>query len=400
LRKDGGFTNTMRKRTGDTALIKQINTALVLDAVIKQAPLSRAAISERTGLNKATVSSLVQDLMDRHLVIEIGTGESSGGRKPVMLLFNSTAGYALGIDLGVNYIRGVLTDLAGEITAEAERTLESTVLDAVLPELYSCIEELTALAPASDYGIVGIGLGVPGIVDGAGTMLLAPNLEWEQVELGRLLEERYQLPVIIDNEANAGAKGEQRYGAGRGIANQIYVSVGIGIGTGIILNKELYKGASGFSGELGHLSIDLEGRQCRCGNRGCWELYASENALLAQAAELGLGYTRLSALLQAADEGHEDAISLFAGIGRYIGIGIANIMNVFNPDVVLIGNRISRARRWIEPSLTETVNNRALPYHRRNARILFAELGEQSAVRGAAYFAISAFLHKIKEGEQ
>ncbi|WP_028563808.1 ROK family transcriptional regulator [Paenibacillus pinihumi] len=384
----------MRKKTGDTALIKQINTAVVLEAVIKQAPLSRAAISERTGLNKATVSSLVQDLIDRDLVIEIGTGESSGGRKPVMLLFNSKAGYALGIDLGVNYIRGVLTDLNGEIITEAEKNLDATELEQVLGVLYASIEDLIASAPESPYGVVGIGMGVPGIVDDTGNILFAPNLEWNQVGLGKLLKERYNLPVVIDNEANAGAKGEQRYGAGRGIAHQIYVSVGIGIGTGIILNKELYKGASGFSGELGHLSIDLEGRPCRCGNRGCWELYASENALLEQAAKLGFG--SLSSLLHAADDGHEEAVRLLQSIGHYLGAGIANIINVFNPEVVLIGNRMSRARRWIESELLETVNNRTLSYHRNNMRILFAELGEQSAVRGAAYFAISGFLAKMK----
>ncbi|MBJ6362826.1 ROK family protein [Paenibacillus sp. GCM10012307] len=384
----------MRKKTGDTAFIKQMNTAVVLEAVMKQAPLSRAAISERTGLNKATVSNLVQDLIDRDLVVEIGTGQSSGGRRPVMLLFNSKAGYALGIDLGVNYIRGVLTDLSGEIVNEAEISLEATELDYVLERLYACTGQLLASAPESPYGVIGIGMGVPGIVNDTGSILFAPNLEWTQVKLGDLLEERFGLPVFIDNEANAGAKGEQRFGAGRGIANQIYVSVGIGIGTGIILNKELYQGASGFSGELGHLSIDLEGMPCRCGNNGCWELYASENALLGQARKLGFG--SLSSLLHAADEGHDAAIKLFHNIGYYLGVGVANIINVFNPEVVLIGNRMSRARRWIEAALLETVGSRTLSYHYSNMRILFAELGEHSAVRGAAYFAISEFLAKVK----
>lgn len=379
-----------QKPTGDLALIKKMNTSIVLEAVLKYAPLSRAQISELTGLNKATVSSLVQDLIDSHLVLEIGPGESSGGRKPVMLLFNGTAGYAVGIDLGVNYIRGLVCDLDGNVAAELQRGLTQRHDPGLaIEQLASCIEELMQSAPESAYGIVGIGIGVPGIVDDHGNILFAPNLKWRQVELQRQLEERFGLPVTIDNEANAGAQGEQKYGSGRGIRNQIYVSVGIGIGTGIILNKELYKGASGFSGELGHLSIEYNGKPCSCGNQGCWELYASENALLEQAASLG--YDKLEDLLAAAEAGNEQVRRLFASVGDYLGTGIANIVNVFNPDVVIIGNRMSRAKAWLEQSVQAAVDRRTLPYHRERMHILFAELQDQSAVRGAAYYAISKF---------
>ncbi|MDQ8732971.1 ROK family protein [Paenibacillus sp. LHD-38] len=385
------------KPTGDLALIKKINTAIVLEAVLVHAPLSRAQISELTGLNKATVSSLVQDLIDSHLVLENGPGQSSGGRKPVMLLFNGTAGYAVGIDLGVNYIRGLLVDMEGNVIAEHQRGLKQQDAELAIAQLTDCIELLMNEAPESPYGIVGIGVGVPGIVDDNGIILFAPNLKWHQVELQRQLEERFGLPVTIDNEANAGAQGEQKYGAGRGIPNQIYVSVGIGIGTGIILNKELYKGASGFSGELGHLSIEYDGKPCSCGNRGCWELYASENALLERAALLG--FENLEELLLAATAGDERVIELIRSIGDYLGAGIANIVNVFNPNVVIIGNRMSRAAEWLEPAVQAAVDQRTLPYHRERMRILFAELQDQSAVRGAAYYAISAFFEKIKSGQ-
>lgn len=385
------------KPTGDLALIKKINTAIVLEAVLKHAPLSRAQISELTGLNKATVSSLVQDLIDSHLVLENGPGQSSGGRKPVMLLFNGTAGYAVGIDLGVNYIRGILVDMEGNVIAEQLRGLKQQNAEQAIDQLTACIELLINEAPDSPYGIVGIGVGVPGIVDDNGTILFAPNLKWRQVELQKQLKERFGLPVTIDNEANAGAQGEQKYGAGRGIPNQIYVSVGIGIGTGIILNKELYKGTSGFSGELGHLSIEYDGKPCSCGNRGCWELYASENALLERASLLG--YESLEELLEAAAEGDERVVALIRSIGDYLGAGIANIVNVFNPDVVIIGNRMSRAAQWLEPAVQAAVDQRTLPYHRERMRILFAELQDQSAVRGAAYYAISTFFSKIKSGQ-
>ncbi|EFM11172.1 ROK family protein [Paenibacillus curdlanolyticus YK9] len=383
------------KPTGDQTMIKKINTAIVLDAILKGGLISRAQISEQTGLNKATVSSLVLDLIDSRLVDEIGQGESNGGRKPVMLLFNAKAGYAVGIDLGVNYIRGVLTDLLGNVVEDREWSMKRPDMASGLKQLFSCMEELIARAPESPYGIVGIGIGVPGIVDDTGTILFAPNLAWERVELQRLVEEQFGVPVTIDNEANAGAQGEQKYGAGRGIPHQIYVSVGIGIGTGIILNKELYKGASGFSGELGHLSIEYQGKPCRCGNRGCWELYASENALLERAAELGLP-DELDGVIASAEAGDARAIELFRSIGDYLGAGIANIVNVFNPNVVIIGNRVSRASRWLEAAVQEAVDRRTLPYHRERMRILFAELQDRSAVRGAAYYAIDAFLGKVR----
>jgi len=382
------------KPTGDLALIKKMNTSIVLDAVLKHAPLSRAGISERTGLNKATVSSLVLDLIDAHLVYEIGPGKSSGGRKPVMLLFNEKAGYAVGIDLGVNYIRGILTDLAGGVIADTHIELGRANQELPLEQLTGCIDGLIKQAPDSPYGIVGIGVGVPGIVDDQGVILFAPNMKLKQVALKGMLESRYSLSVTIDNEANAGAQGEQTYGAGRGIRNQIYVSVGIGIGTGIILNKELFKGASGFSGELGHLSIQYDGKPCSCGNQGCWELYASENALLEQASSLG--YASLGQLLKAAEQGDERVRQLFSDIGYYLGVGIASIVNVFNPDVVIVGNRMSSAATWISHAMREAVEARALPYHRAQLSILFAELQEQSAVRGAAYYAISDFFAKVK----
>ncbi len=384
----------MTTPTGDQALIKRINTAIVLEAVLRGAPLSRAQISERTGLNKATVSSLVQDLIDGSLVRETGPGESSGGRKPVMLEFVAEAGYAIGIDLGVNYIRAALMDLQGGIVGESTSPLRRTDPDYVFGELCRAIDRLAATAPDSPYGIVGIGVGVPGLVDEAGSVLFAPNLKWRDVPLERQLSDRYGLPVTIDNEANAGALGEQKYGAGRHISNLVYVSVGIGIGTGLILHKTLYKGASGFSGEMGHLSVEAHGKPCSCGNRGCWEMYASEQSLLAQAASLG--YEDLEQLLAAAGRGEEAVLDLFRSTGEYLGIGIANIVNVFNPDAVIIGNRMSQAREWLEGELRQTVVQRAIGFHLRKVQLLFAELGERSAMMGAAEMAISGFFERLK----
>jgi glucokinase-like ROK family protein len=388
------------KITGDLNLVKKINTSIVLDVILRQNPVSRARISELTGLTKATVSSLVQDLIDSHMVNESGMGESSGGRKPVMLLFNKMAGYAIGIDLDVHYILAVLTDLEGNTVDELRVELKALTVDAVLIELKACIHIIMGRAPQSAYGIVGIGIGVPGMVNEAGTILLAPNLGWENVNLQAIIAAEFAVPVTIDNEANAGAVGEKQFGAGQHASNLIYVSVGVGIGTGIIIKNELYRGFSGISGEMGHVTIEAHGNKCRCGNIGCWELYASENAMLEQAKSLSfatpLKPLTIEALIHLAEAGNAEVIQLFEQMGQYLGMGIINIMNTFNPELIIIGSRLTAAEPWLLKPIQQVVDERSFPYLRREMRIEFSTLGAYSTVLGAAHFAIANFFATTK----
>ncbi|MFK7694331.1 ROK family protein [Paenibacillus sp. HJGM_3] len=380
------------RTTGDQQLVKKINKSIVLETIRTDCPLSRAQVSETTGLNKGTVSTLVNELIEAHLVYEIGLGQSSGGRKPMMLHFNKTAGYAVGIDLGVTYILTVLTDLDGHIVAEHRLPLGVQEPEPVLEQLVRQVRTLIERAPVSPYGIIGIGIGVPGIVDAEGTILFAPNLHWEAFPLRERLEREFGLPVTIDNEANAGALGEKQYGAGRTSDDLVYLSVGTGIGSGIVLGGHLFRGSHGFSGEIGHTSIESNGKKCSCGNRGCLELYASEGALMEQARAIGAA--SFDALVDMAEAGQPEALQLFHQTGEYLGIGIANIINTFNPQLILIGNQMVRAEAWLRNSILRVVRMRSLSYHREGLDIRFAELKTHSAVRGAAYYAISAFLFK------
>lgn len=229
-----------------------------------------------TGLNKATVSNLVAELCTQELVTEVGPGESSGGRKPLMLHFNTMAGSVIGIELRVKQLTAVLCDLSGGILYESDFSLDNHDLPYVLEQMKKLISGLIVSAPESPYGIVGIGVGVPGMVDENGVVLFAPNLGWEMVDLRAILEAEFSVPVTIDNEANAGAQGELNFGAAREVRHLLYISAGSGIGSGIIIGGELYKGARGYAGETGHMTIEAQGKPCSCGSRGCWELYASE----------------------------------------------------------------------------------------------------------------------------
>ncbi|MDQ0297990.1 glucokinase-like ROK family protein [Salibacterium salarium] len=386
-------------QTGDHVLVKKINKSIVLQTIQSSSPISRAQISKESGLNKATVSALVSDLMEENLVQEIGTGLSSGGRKPVMLYFNQTAGYSIGVDLGVNYILAVLTDLQGNIVEKVEEHLEETSTSFVFSKLTQAIHTLMEKGEESTYGVVGIGVGVPGITDKDGMILFAPNLHWEQVDLKGFLEQEYNIPVVIENEAKAGAHGEKIYGAGKESSDLIYISMGIGIGAGIIINDKLYKGVSGISGEMGHFTIEANGKKCRCGNKGCWELYSSESALLEQAQSLSsvkdMDIT-LESLIEEAEKGNTEVINLFNRIGEYAGIGLTNIINTFNPEQIIIGNRLSKLQKWLINPIQHVLEQRLLSYYYNSLTISFSHFGIHSCALGSAAFSVEAFFSENK----
>lgn len=386
--------------TGNHQLVKQINKSIVLDIIKNQGSLSRADIAQKSGLNKGTVSSLVDELIKSDLIYEWGPGKSSGGRRPVMLEFNETAGYSIGIDLGVNYILGILTDLNGHIIVERNIKLQNQTFDFVAQQVVDVINFLMNEAPDSTLGIIGIGIGVPGMIDNEGSVLFAPNLIWEGANLKEKITEHFNIPIIIENDANAGSYGEMLYGTADDISNLIYVGVGGGIGTGVIIDNELFRGTAGVGGEMGHISIKDNGKFCRCGNQGCWELYASETALLEQAKHLpdfkNNREIDLDMLAEAAKEGNNEVLHLFEEIGKYLGIGLTNIVNIFNPELIIIGNRFSKIRNWINLPINQTLEQRLLPYHRKHLTVTFSQLGIYSCALGSSSLAISSFFASDK----
>ncbi|WP_174612960.1 ROK family transcriptional regulator [Virgibacillus ihumii] len=385
-------------QTWNQFVVKKGNKSLVLHTIKAHSPISRANIAHYTGLNKGTVSSLVSELLEEQLISESGPGQSSGGRRPVMLHFNEVAGFSIGIDLGVNYLLGTLTDLQGNICCEKMLNHNELTYEEIEERLFEVIDFLTFSAPKSPYGIIGIGIGVPGTVSTSGEVLLAPNLEWKNVDLKTVMEKKYDVPVTIENEANAGAYGEKKFGAGKNFDNIIYISAGIGIGVGLILNGKLYKGSKGFSGELGHMTIQTNGLKCRCGNEGCWELYASEQALLNAAKHSDLAATvgnelTLEDLNKLAEDNHPEAIRLFGQIGDYLGIGVNNIINIFNPDQIIIGNRIAASERWLKDTLGQRMKTHTLWYQHDNINLHFSEQNTHSTALGVAAISSEKFLN-------
>ena len=381
--------------TGNQQLVKQINKTLVLEKVMNEAPISRAYIAKQLGLNKGTVSSLVSELIDEHLVFETGPGESSGGRRPVMLTFNKDAGYAIGVDLGVSYILSILTDLKGNVVREIYQHITNTEYEHVFSIIKKSINDLIESAPDSPYGIIGIGIGVPGIVNNQGEILIAPNLHWENVQLKQQIEKTFNLPVVIENEANAGAYGEKLFGAGKDFNNMIYVSAGIGIGVGIIIDGELYTGNNGYSGEMGHTIIMVDGKKCSCGSVGCWELYASEKALLEHVKEkhiINSECLTIEMLIEEAEAGNDAIIEVFKEIGKYLSVGINNIIKTFNPQQVIIGNRLAMLQKWIEVPIQEFIQKHCKQFLQEDLSVEFSALKKHSVPVGVSALSIEHFL--------
>ncbi|MCV2523067.1 transcriptional repressor XylR [Bacillus velezensis] len=378
----------------DQAFVKKVNQKLLLNEILKNSPISRAKLSEMTGLNKSTVSSQVNTLMKENLVFEIGQGQSSGGRRPVMLVFNRKAGYSVGIDVGVDYINGILTDLEGTIVLDQYHHLECNSPEITKDILIDMIHHFIANMPQSPYGLIGIGICVPGLIDKNQKIVFASNSNWRDIDLKSFIQKKFNMPVFIENEANAGAYGEKVFGAAKNHDNMIYASIGTGIGIGVIINNDLYRGVGGFSGEMGHMTIDFNGPKCSCGNRGCWELYASEKALIKslKTKEKKVSTQDIIDLAHLNDIGTLHALQNF---GFYLGIGLTNILNTFNPQAIILRNSIIESHPMVLHSIKSEVSSRVYSHLDNSYELLPSILGKNAPALGMSSIVIDHFLDMV-----
>ncbi|OLP63015.1 N-acetylglucosamine repressor [Bacillus pumilus] len=376
----------------DQNFVKKVNQKLLLNEILKQAPISRAKLSERTGLNKSTVSSQVSTLMKEHLVYEIGQGESSGGRRPVLLMFNKQAGFSIGIDVGVDDVNGILTDLEGSVIYDQQLMLPSSSPEAAKPILIEFIQQLISHIPSSPYGLVGIGVCIPGLVDANEQIVFTPHSKWKNIDLKTTLQDTFHVPVFIENEANAGAYGEKIFGAAKHYDHLMYASIGTGIGIGIIIDQHLYRGAYGFSGEMGHMTIDFNGPTCSCGNRGCWELYASEKALFEslQSSDQKVSYQDIE---ERAKMNDMKTINALRNFGFYLGVGLTNVLHTFNPQAVILRNKIIESQPTVLSVIQHEVSSRMDPQFSSIVELLPSSLGHNAPALGMSSLVNEAFLH-------
>jgi glucokinase-like ROK family protein len=385
-------------------LIKAINKQRVLRLVRERSPVSRADLSGLAALTRPTVSALVGELLDGGWVEEVGTGASSGGRRPIMLRFRPEARWVVGAELGAGHIRAVLSDLNGRVHAAVKRRTASGDHLAELGELERAIRQVLDAVPGGEAGlpgpVQGVGIGVNGLVDQKeGLWRYSPHFTVHDFAIRSWLEGRLVLPVWVENDARAMAWGERSFGHGRGLSDLVLVRVGVGIGAGIIIGGEMYGGSDRGAGEFGHTTVDPDGPRCRCGNYGCLEAVANAPAIARRAVRLirqgrpsqipelvggDLEQVIGTTVIEAAQGGDAVAREALAEAGRFLGIGVANLINLLNPPLVVIAGGVGRAGELILEPLRETALSRTLPAFRDRTRILASALGEQTAPLGGA----------------
>ncbi len=393
-------------RTGDQTLVRELNRSILLQRLRVNVPLSRADLAAATGLNKTTVSNLIDELITEGLVREIGREASGGGRPGMLLEVNPDGGWIIGGEIGVGRLAVVVANLRATITWRREVTFhKDATQEAVLARLDGLLRQAKQFARRGNHRLLGVGVAIPGLVDvSSGVLVFEPNMGWRDVPLRDQLAAKLRLPAFIDNDANAAALAERYFGAAQDVEDFAYIVANVGLGAGLFFNGQIFPGASGYAGEAGHTTIDPDGPLCRCGNRGCWERLASQRALIERVdhalragvpsqlqASANNGEITLQAILDAAR--HADAVACQAlhETGTYLGIGIANLVNLLNPQLVAFGGSLSLAHEFLMPPARQVVAERAMGELGRAARIVVSPLQADACVLGG----VALVLHDI-----
>lgn len=394
---------TSPRKTKTARDLRRANRSLVLQKLYFSGSSSRLELSEHTGLSPATVTNVVTGLLDEGIVVEAGFEESSGGRPRAILEINSTHKYLVGVDLGETHIQTEIFDLTmhhlgvTRLPLKAKNSQPKQIVDYIVRET----ETLLADSGVQHDQVLGVGIGVPGLVERTeGVSVLAPNWGWHQVPLRPMLEERTSLPIYLDNGAKAMALAEAWFGAGRGVDDMVTLLIGTGVGAAMIAQGKLFRGVTNSAGEWGHTKIELDGRECRCGGRGCLEAYVGAPALINRMHELSPQgdlpddqIEMIAAIVEASENGDPAASQVIEETTRYLGAGIANLINLYNPQIVVLGGWVGL---WIGehilPQLCQFVEQYALKRPLEATTISLSPIGQNAINVGAACLALQSFL--------
>jgi glucokinase-like ROK family protein len=383
-------------RAGSLESLRRLNRLRVIHALRDEGQISRAEIARRTGLSRSTVSSLVADLQADGLVVERPEPGSAhgaqGGRPPILLSFDASAGAAVGIDFGHSHLRVAVSDLASTILAERKLPLDT---DHDAQQGLELAADMVADA-LSDAGVqrtqvIGAGMGLPGPIEQSGgtvgSSAILPG--WIGMMAASEMRRRLDIPVMVDNDANLGALAEAAFGAGQDAGDLIYLKVSSGIGAGLILNGRLYRGSAGLAGELGHVLVDPDGIVCRCGNRGCLETVAATGALVDLLRRSHGDELTVDAMLEAARGGDLGCRRVIHDAGRALGQVVATLLNVLNPELLVVGGDLAGAGDLLLDGVRESVGRAALPEAARRAEVVAGVLGDRAQVLGALALVVS-----------
>jgi predicted NBD/HSP70 family sugar kinase len=377
------------EKGGGLRALRDANQRRVIEALGARGVASRADIARATGLSRTTVSNLVGDLKGAGLVVERQADsdhDQSVGRPPVLLSFDRSAGSVVGLDFGHSHIGVVVGDLSHTVLAESWHDLDvdssaSEGLDMAGELVEAALEE----ANVDRDQVLGVGMGLPGPITThngtVGSTSILPG--WVGVDAASAMRERLGMRVRVENDANLGALAELVWGAGQGAQNFIFVSVRSGIGGALVVDGHLYRGTGGTAGELGHTSLRENGEVCRCGNRGCLETVAGTVAVAGAFNAVRGDEVAIAELIELAHRGDSLAQRVIADAGRSIGVALANLCNVFNPERAIIGGDLSAAGDVLLAPITESISRYAIPSAAAEVEVVAGQLGRRAEVMGA-----------------
>lgn len=386
------YLHGAKDRIARHTTIRDINKRIVLNYVRARSPISRADIARETSLQRSTVSAIVDVLIDAGMIEELGTGDSSGGRRPTLLRLTSGKPVAIGVDITPRHTKVVLADLSGNLLSE-ESFPTSPDIDYMNDQI---LAKVTALASENSEYDLEVGISIPGIADQInGNILYIPYFQWSNWDIGQQITNATSLPVTIDNDANAVAVAELWFGAldVRRTHNFITVLISEGIGTGIVIDGAVYRGENGGAGEFGHMYVGSNAPvACSCGRRDCWEAHASEKAALSRYRTNGgtsdAALVDMEHLISLAENGEKHAINALKDTATYLAIGISNLIVGFSPKMILVSGRIVRAWDLIKEEI-RVQGNRSIRQELNGTLIVPSALSESPTTLGSISLVLS-----------
>jgi len=360
--------------TGDSDLVKNLNLGIVLDLIREKGSLSRASVAKITGMSRSTCSIIVDQLIASGLVVESGKDASTGGRKPILVRINHDAGMVIGVKIMREKVVAAIVDLKGEAVITAEEEVGEP--DGIAPYLKSLVKIIRRLVRSEKARegkkLLGIGIGISGLVDfDSGISIDSSITHWKNVPLRAILKKEFALPVYLEKDVNTFAIGEKWLGIGRAMDNFICVTIGRGVGVGIIINGSVYRGSHHGAGEFGHVKVSdaTDAPICSCGRKGCIEAFASNPAICdyvqktlrrGEKSILKKGELTIEAILAAAKKGDPTARAAFQRAGRYLGYGVANLINLFDPEAIIISGEGTVAGEFILPEMENAIRENSI----------------------------------------
>lgn len=386
----------MKLRTASASLIRDQNLSLILDYLLhKPGHTSRAELISYSQLSGTTISALVNVLLSVDFVRETGVGKSIGGRKPITLELNPSFRYAVGIDIGSSHLSTVIINLRGQVIAH--QSIPFDVIhhaDATLKKVEEMVGQMLQEARLEYKNLAGIGVSVPAPLEGEkqDEILTYYMPAWEGIKILDELKQIGDFPYYLENDANAGAIAEKWWGVGKKFSSFAFIKLGIGVGSGLIIQDEIYRGFSGAAGEIGHTTIETDGRICRCGNRGCMESYVGVNGILEDIIKNG-GDTSpeeltIERVITSAMAGDPVCEAVIRNAAHYLGIAIANLINLVNPGIIIFSGILMRAEKIILKEVARVVKERTLPLRGEKTPLAASQLGEDVVAIGAATMVI------------